>query len=1110
MNKYLLILCLMILRTSAESQCLTNSLVINTGYNPLTGTAIAGGSNGGTPVIDPYWYLTAVSPGVATAISLTGIPGLIEVIPGNNANVIQRVGTWAVNPGPDPGGWISCLNSNTYNTPGLGTTAYNMTLGRQFRMCTDDSITLTLYIANDNWCSSSNIDGVPLGFSQAVGELTTTYSTYEFFTQTVYLTAGTHTINFVVNNYDQVGTSGSNPTGLDIYGTVASTSGLNSLVSESVTGCNTYVCGTTCNTVAMPDSLHLCIGATGSFNAVTIGPDTGFSFLWTPATGLSSTTVLDPVVTAITSGWYNLTAVFITPDNLVGNGDFSGGNSGFSTGYTLEGFGTTSTPGDYAVETNPNLYDAAWPAIGDHTTGTGNMLMVDGSPTAGISFWCENMPVLPNTNYSFKVWTALLAAPTPTIQLTINGVNISTFTTSATSGLWQEYQITWNSGTATTAAICMSDLNTAGAGNDFAVDDISFNQECIAVGSEYLAVQSLDTTYAHSDTAFCTNTPSLTLTANTGYLSYLWSTGSTGGSIVVTASGSYWVYDSSATCSMLIDTFNVNFKPFPVVTLGNDTGFCQGDSIVLTSIEPAGDTLLWSTGSIGDTIHVSTSGIYSLTVSNGCTSSASISVTVSPTPLVNLGPDTTECSGSPIVLQSSDSYSSGVTYLWSNTTTAATTTATASGTYWLQVTMAGCSAADTIHVSILYDTFTLYNRDTAICKGQSVQVLASGNTAAQTYLWEPSAGIASYTSITPLITPDTSATYAVFVLYPGCPGFVDSFHIDVQPTPIVYIGGNRSVCDHDTLHINASVTPQWYPGYIYSWSPAGVLDNTNTSSVVFTAGDTSELILKVTTSAGCTGVDSAQIIVHTDSFVHYDTSFTICPGDSVKFQPVSDDPATAYVWHPAMYMSDTSSSTPWVFPLTTQLYYAVATSQYGCRDTVSANVAVLPEAVLYIGDSVTIYPGQSYQMNPQTNCSTFLWFPPSGLSNAYISDPVAMPEISTKYLVYGTTSWGCKAEDSINIFVDGNILLAVPNAFAPGNGPDNIFKIIVNGAATLNYFHIYNRWGNLVYSSADINAGWDGTFNGVPQPFDVYVYEIEAVTAAGKTFHKTGNVTLVR
>ena len=231
----------MILRTSAESQCLTNSLVINTGYNPLTGTAIAGGSNGGTPVIDPYWYLTAVSPGVATAISLTGIPGLIEVIPGNNANVIQRVGTWAVNPGPDPGGWISCLNSNTYNNPGLGTTAYNMTLGRQFRMCTDDSITLTLYIANDNWCSSSNIDGVPLGFSQAVGELTTTYSTYEFFTQTVYLTAGTHTINFVVNNYDQVGTSGSNPTGLDIYGTVASTSGLNSLVSESVTGCNTYV-----------------------------------------------------------------------------------------------------------------------------------------------------------------------------------------------------------------------------------------------------------------------------------------------------------------------------------------------------------------------------------------------------------------------------------------------------------------------------------------------------------------------------------------------------------------------------------------------------------------------------------------------------------------------------------------------------------------------------------------------------------------------------------------------------------------------------------------------------------------------------------------------------
>ena len=86
----------------------------------------------------------------------------------------------------------------------------------------------------------------------------------------------------------------------------------------------------------------------------------------------------------------------------------------------------------------------------------------------------------------------------------------------------------------------------------------------------------------------------------------------------------------------------------------------------------------------------------------------------------------------------------------------------------------------------------------------------------------------------------------------------------------------------------------------------------------------------------------------------------------------------------------------------------------------------------------------------------------------------------------------------------------LPNAFAPGNGPNNLFKIIKRGIAPLRYFRVYNRWGNIVYESNNIDAGWDGTYNGKPQPFGVYVYEVEAVTSIGSIFHKRGNVTLVR
>jgi gliding motility-associated-like protein len=62
----------------------------------------------------------------------------------------------------------------------------------------------------------------------------------------------------------------------------------------------------------------------------------------------------------------------------------------------------------------------------------------------------------------------------------------------------------------------------------------------------------------------------------------------------------------------------------------------------------------------------------------------------------------------------------------------------------------------------------------------------------------------------------------------------------------------------------------------------------------------------------------------------------------------------------------------------------------------------------------------------------------------------------------------------------------------------------------LSFFRIFNRWGNVVFETKDVNEGWDGTFNGEPQPFGVYIYEIEAVGADGMLWNKRGNITLLR
>jgi gliding motility-associated-like protein len=141
-----------------------------------------------------------------------------------------------------------------------------------------------------------------------------------------------------------------------------------------------------------------------------------------------------------------------------------------------------------------------------------------------------------------------------------------------------------------------------------------------------------------------------------------------------------------------------------------------------------------------------------------------------------------------------------------------------------------------------------------------------------------------------------------------------------------------------------------------------------------------------------------------------------------------------------------------------------------------------------LGDSITLYPGESYQIPTQSNCLYYTWFPPAGLDYYHIASPVATPQVSTKYIVHGTTEWGCKVVDSISIYVTSESVIDLPNAFTPGSSINKNFKPMIRGMVTITSFTIYNRWGNLVYDGTNPEQGWDGTYKAVPQPFGVYVY----------------------
>jgi hypothetical protein len=165
--------------------------------------------------------------------------------------------------------------------------------------------------------------------------------------------------------------------------------------------------------------------------------------------------------------------------NLVVNNNFSNGFIGFTTGYVYSSTSPSSS-GKVNIGTNPNAWNYIFYNCRDHTSGTGNMLMVDGATVPGPTFlpvWGESVSVQPNTDYIFSVWVISLYSINPSIiAVSINTNIISPVIQLNTnpSCNWQKLTYTWNSGSNNTASMIIRDNNNAGLGNDFALDDIYF------------------------------------------------------------------------------------------------------------------------------------------------------------------------------------------------------------------------------------------------------------------------------------------------------------------------------------------------------------------------------------------------------------------------------------------------------------------------------------------------------------------------------------------------------------------------------------------------------------------------------------------------------------
>lgn len=279
----------------------------------------------------------------------------------------------------------------------------------------------------------------------------------------------------------------------------------------------------------------LCVGS-----SITYTVPTGYDdFAWSTGAFSNSITVSAPDTIVL--------QVLNVSNNLVVNGDFESGNTGFSSAYVYGTGGTwglLSNPGQYAISTSPSLVHNNFSVCSDHTSGSGNMLIANGSSTPNTSVWCQTVNVTPNTDYNFSAWigNALNDPNISNLQFSVNNVQIgSIFSTTPVACIWTEFNQVWNSGSATTAQLCIVNQNTTGGGNDFIIDDITFQETCVQYDT-IIVTYDTSTVSAGSDIAFCENeSESFTASANFANPVFVWETGTTGATFTPTSSGTYTV-----------------------------------------------------------------------------------------------------------------------------------------------------------------------------------------------------------------------------------------------------------------------------------------------------------------------------------------------------------------------------------------------------------------------------------------------------------------------------------------------------------------------------------------------------------------------------------------
>jgi gliding motility-associated-like protein len=435
-------------------------------------------------------------------------------------------------------------------------------------------------------------------------------------------------------------------------------------------------------------------------------------------------------------------------------------------------------------------------------------------------------------------------------------------------------------------------------------------------------------------------------------------------------------------------------------------------------------------------------------------------------------------------------------------------TYSATGAYNAQLIVTsskGCIDTAIVPITIIdKPPITLAFRDTLICKGDNLQLQASG---AGVFSWTPGTNITNANTATPTVDPPNTSFYFVNLDENGCLN-KDSVQVRVVDHVTLQAFSDTVICQGDAAQLYTTGD-----GLHFSWTPANNMnDPTAPNPVAITNTNTT---YQVTATIGhCSATDNVTVRTIPYPVANAGPDTTICYNTAAQIQ--ASIVASTFTWSPGGSLSNPLILNPVATPKQTTAYILTVTDVLGCPkpsyDTIV--VTVLPKVNAFAGNDTAVVIGQPLHLHASGGIN-YLWSPLVALDNVTIPDPVALYDgsiDSIRYRVLISDEQNCL--DSAFILVKifkTNPQIFVPTAFTPnGDGVNDLFRPIGVGIKSIEYFRVYNRWGQLVFSTTINGHGWDGNIGGKPQSTNTYVWIVKGIDYLDKPFLKKGNVTLIR